>query len=546
MKRPQKLYNFGILLFLATLFLLSGCKEKKQKLICIYNTQSGYWRTQMSQEMVMEAAKHPDLRLEFRTKKDGDETEDEMNAIEYFISQKPDAIIFVSDNPYLRNHIRQAQNQGIPIILLNNNDPKINYTVRITNNNVKAGRDAAHYIADQLQGKGNILEIIGSSGSATDRTEGFHSVIDSFPDIHIIGSLKGSYSRPISHITVTEFLQNADLSQPIDAVFAQNDRMAIGAHEAFDEVEETSQWNTLFFGIDGLMCDSVGVERLLDETINTSMLLPTGGREAIQQAVRLINGMPFERDIELNAYIINKDSVPRLRREWNKTVKQYQESTDNQIKSELQKKRYSQLEILLWMGLFITAILLCTIVWLYNLLRTYKNKVEKLNNEKQTLANQNNGLMQKLTILETERNVLTTQRDRWFDLRAITTDDKTEEELSADQGTFRNRLLSIIRKHMEDESCNVEMLGDIIGLSRVQLNRKVKTEFNMSPGDLLRKTRMEHAMHLLRTTDFTISEVAYRVGYSNGKYFTRAFKDQFDCTPSEIKRGKGMESNEGN
>lgn len=45
-----------------------------------------------------------------------------------------------------------------------------------------------------------------------------------------------------------------------------------------------------------------------------------------------------------------------------------------------------------------------------------------------------------------------------------------------------------------------------------------------------------HAMHLLRTTDFTISEVAYRVGYSNGKYFTRSFKEHFHCTPTDIRK----------
>lgn len=524
------------ILFLFLLF--ASChKNTDEKLICIYNTESGFWRTQMSEEMMYEAAQHHNLRLVFRTKQSGDETEEEMNALEEFIGMKPDAIIFVSDNHYLRNHFRQAQMKGIPIILLNNTDPKVTYTARITNNNVKAGRDAAHYLIDRLQGHGRILVIKGVSASAEDRTIGFNSVADSFPNIEIVENIEGEYSRPVARDRVIEFLQQTDRSEPINAVFAQNDRMAIGAHEAFDAFEETKSWNTIFFGIDGLMCDSVGIERLLDGGISTSMLLPTGGREAISQAINIIEGRPFTRDIELNAHLITRDSVPQIRKRWREIVQRYQNATNKQTQTQLRQKRYSQIEVYLWFCLAVIVVLLITVARLYRHLRNYINKVEEMSNTIEDLRHENNRIQQQHTILETERNLLKDQRNRWFDLRAVPEQEEEDEEVG-EQGTFRNRLLSIIRKHMEDESCNVETLCTKINLSRVQLNRKVKAEFNMSPGDLLRKTRMEHAMHLLRTSDFTISEVAYRVGYSNGKYFTRTFKDQFNCTPSEVKREK--------
>lgn len=523
------------------MLLFSACQKEHKHLICIYNTQAGYWRTQMSEEMIYEAAQHPNVKLVFRTKQSGDETEDEMNALEYFISLNPDAIIFVSDNYYLRNHFRQAQMKGIPIILLNNSDSKATYTARITNNNVKAGQDAAHYLIDRLQGKGRILMIKGESASSDDRTKGFYNVVDSFPDIHIVDTLRGFYSLPIAKEKVKEFLQQTDLSQPIDAVFAQNDRMAIGAHEAFGQIPETAGWNTLFFGIDGLMCDSVGVERLLDGTISTSMLLPTGGREAIQQAVNIIEGRPFTRNIELDAHIITRDSVAAMRKRWNAIVQKYEKATNSQTQTELRQKRYSRLEVLVWFVLIALFALLVACVWLFRLARAYRKRIEELTFTNDIIKREKIDLLQQQNILEAERRLLTEQRDRWFDLRSSTEEVAEIVEEEPEPSTFRSHILGLIRKHMGDEACNVETLSEEMNLSRVQLNRKVKAEFDMSPGDLLRKTRMEHAVHLLRTTDLTISEVSYRVGFTDSKYFSRCFKEYFDNTPSEIRRGKGIE-----
>lgn len=518
----------------AVLLTLTGCINKHEHLICIYNTQSGFWRTQMSQEMIMEAAKHPELRLEFRTKQEGDGTSDEMDAMEYFISQKPDAIIFVSDNLYLRNHIRQAQNQGIPIVLLNNSDAKVDYTARIRNNNIKAGRDAALHLVKQLNGKGRVLEIKGVSASSDDRTKGFHSVMDSLPDIELVATLQGGYSKPDAYEGVKHYLDSVGFDQPIDAIFAQNDRMAIGAHEAFDEFPQTEAWNTYYIGVDGLMCDSIGVDRLEDGTINATMLLPTGGSEAIQQALRIIDGFPYERDIMLDAVIINRDTVPALRDDWNKRLAEYRKATSVQQETASRQKYYSQLEILLRNGLILVLILLVLLVRQFLRARALKKKVLALEEKNGEVAHAYEALQQKVAILEAEQKLLVEQRDRWFDLRSAPREEA--EDAEPEPATFRNRLLALIRSHMEDEDFNVESLSDKMGLSRVQLNRKVKAEFDMNPGDLLRSTRMEHAMHLLRTTDFTISEVAYRVGYSNGKYFTRSFKEHFHCTPTDIRK----------
>lgn len=514
--------------------LLASCTTSKQKLVCVYSTQDDEWGQQMLKEMMFEAATYPDVRIEFRTKQPGDGTGEEMDAIEYFLSQKPNAIILVTNNFYLRNHITQTMDQGIPVVLLCNSDPKVNYTVRITNDDKKTGRDAAHYIADRMHGHGRVLELAGYGVSGNDRMAGFHSVIDSFPDIEVTATLDCGFNRQQAYTKTSQFL--AQEEEGIDVVFAHNDRMAIGAAEAFAAQGRRREWRTFFYGIDALMNDSVGIGRLEDGTIDISMLCPTGGREAIREAMNVIYGRPYERDVRLYTQFVTKDSIPRLRSSWREKVARYQQQVSSQAQEEMRQKRYSRQEVLLCVAVAMTVLMTVLTAWLMWRLRYYNNKVRELMEENRQMSSENDTLGQEKTKLEVERDVLTAQRDRWFDLRSLPSTPTEQTPPSAEPASFRSRLLALIRQHMEDEDFNVEMLSGKMGMSRVQLTRRVKAEFEMSPGDLLRNTRMEHAMHLLKSTELTVSEVAYHVGYSNGKYFAKSFKEHFQITPSSVKR----------
>ncbi len=89
--------------------------------------------------------------------------------------------------------------------------------------------------------------------------------------------------------------------------------------------------------------------------------------------------------------------------------------------------------------------------------------------------------------------------------------------------TFAAQLRKIIQDNLSDNEFNVERIGDEIGLSRVQLYRKVKALTGYSPVEMLRKARLTRARHLLRTTEKTVSEVAYAVGFSTPSYFLNFF-----------------------
>ena len=111
-----------------------------------------------------------------------------------------------------------------------------------------------------------------------------------------------------------------------------------------------------------------------------------------------------------------------------------------------------------------------------------------------------------------------------------------ENALGERDKTFVAQLRKIIKSHIPDADYSVEDLGTEIGLSRVQLYRKVKALTGYSVVDLLRKARLAKAKHLLETSDRTVQEVAYEVGFTTPSYFAKRFKEEFGVKPGEISK----------
>ena len=88
-----------------------------------------------------------------------------------------------------------------------------------------------------------------------------------------------------------------------------------------------------------------------------------------------------------------------------------------------------------------------------------------------------------------------------------------------------------MRAKLANPELNVEELGADLGMSRVQLYRKVKALTGLSPVELIRMTRLKRAELLLQQGGKTVSEVAYEVGFSSPSYFSKCFRDYFGCSP---------------
>lgn len=114
-------------------------------------------------------------------------------------------------------------------------------------------------------------------------------------------------------------------------------------------------------------------------------------------------------------------------------------------------------------------------------------------------------------------------------------EEKEEEMLGAQDQTFVTRLREVIRDNMGDSDFSVERIGEEIGLSRVQLYRKVKALTGQTPVELLRKARLERSRRLIEKTEKSVSEIAYEVGFTSPSYFNKCFKDEFGISPGAMR-----------
>ncbi len=100
---------------------------------------------------------------------------------------------------------------------------------------------------------------------------------------------------------------------------------------------------------------------------------------------------------------------------------------------------------------------------------------------------------------------------------------------------FYSKVLDIMKKEMGNPDLNVDTLASMMGLGRSQFYRKIKALTNYSPVELLRNLRLKQAREMLTTTEKTIGEIAYEVGFSSPAYFTRCYREAFDETPTELR-----------
>ena len=105
---------------------------------------------------------------------------------------------------------------------------------------------------------------------------------------------------------------------------------------------------------------------------------------------------------------------------------------------------------------------------------------------------------------------------------------------------FYRRLREVFDREMGNPGLNVDALASMMGLGRSQFYRKIKSMTNCSPVELLRRLRLQRARQLLTTTDRTVGEIAYEVGFSTPAYFTKCYRDEFGQTPSELRENLGV------
>jgi len=211
------------------------------------------WRTANTQSIQDEAKKRGiDLKFADAQQK----KENQIKAIRSFIAQKVDFIAF---SPVVEDGwepvLKEAKDAGIPVILsdrtVNVTDDTL-YVTMIGADFVEEGRRAAKYLVEKIGGKGNVVELMGTMGSAPqiDRKKGFEEVIAKYPDIKIIESQTGDFTRAKGKEVMESFLKNHP--NDITALYAHNDDMALGAIEAIKEAGKKPGTDIIIVSIDGV------------------------------------------------------------------------------------------------------------------------------------------------------------------------------------------------------------------------------------------------------------------------------------------------------
>jgi AraC-like DNA-binding protein len=107
-------------------------------------------------------------------------------------------------------------------------------------------------------------------------------------------------------------------------------------------------------------------------------------------------------------------------------------------------------------------------------------------------------------------------------------------EISVDR-VFLEKVINTIEKYFSNEQFTVDKLAEEMNMSVSQLNRKLNALIDQPPGQMIRTYRLQRAADLLKQNAGTVAEICYRVGFNDQAYFSRAFKKEFGCSPSEYK-----------
>ena len=234
----------------------STAEDAKKKLVVGFSqvgAESG-WRTANTDSIKSEAAKRGiDLRFSDAQQKE----ENQIKAIRSFIAQGVDVIAF---SPVVETGfepvLQEAKKAGIPVVLSDRavkvSDDSL-YKCFIGSDFTEEGRRAANAVAKLTDGKAKIAELVGTVGSAPaiDRKKGFEEVLAKYPDMKIIMSQSGDFTRAKGKEVMEAFLK-APNAKEINVLFAHNDDMALGAIQAMEEAGIKPGQDIKIVSIDGV------------------------------------------------------------------------------------------------------------------------------------------------------------------------------------------------------------------------------------------------------------------------------------------------------
>jgi len=262
------------------------------------------WRVQMNTDVKTAAEKHPNLEVIFKDAQN--DSLKQRAQIEEFVAAKVDLIIVSpKEAAPLTPPVAEAYKKGIPVIVLDRRVLGSDYTSFIGADNKKIGKNAGAWIAKRLGGKGNVVELKGlmTSTPGQDRNSGFREGIKG-SDLKIVFEADMKWLEP----NARKEMESALATNPkIDLVYGHNDPGAHGAYLAAKAAGREKEM--LFVGIDALPQEGQAYVR--QGILSASFEYPTGGREAIDEALAIFEGKTVPKEVTLDSRVFTKDNVDK-------------------------------------------------------------------------------------------------------------------------------------------------------------------------------------------------------------------------------------------
>jgi signal transduction histidine kinase/CheY-like chemotaxis protein/AraC-like DNA-binding protein len=349
----------------------------------------------MNNEMLREASFYPGFEVKIKTAHDSNQKQ--IRDIESFIAEGVDLII-VSPNEAipLTPVIEKAMQEGIPVVLVDRKISSGKYTAFVGADNFQVGKEVGVYTVNLLNGKGNIAEIRGLKGSTPDseRQRGFMSVIQDHPQIQVVYQNYGSWLRSNAKERMTDALNR---NVPIDLVFAFNDEMATGAHEAITLT--TGIKKPILLGIDALPGTEGGIQKVINGTLDATFIYPTGGEKAIQTAIHILNNEPYERENTLYTAVVDKTNARVLKLQTDQIIQHQNRIGQLNVVLDRNLAQYSTQRSLLLVSLLVLFLITILLVLL---IRAYSSK----NKSNKILESQNIAISKQKEELSEQRDQL--------------------------------------------------------------------------------------------------------------------------------------------
>ena len=262
------------------------------------------WRVQMNADIKKAAERHPEISVVYK-----DAQNDNLRQVahlEEFVRAGVNLIIISpKEAAPLTRPVADAYGKGIPVIVLDRKVLGDRYTCFIGADNRKIGKAAGRWVARLLGGKGNVVELKGlmTSIPGQDRNSGFREGIKG-TQIEVVFEADMKWLEPNARKEMESALARFS---SIQLVYGHNDPAAHGAYLAAKAAGRSD--GMAFVGIDGLPQE--GQMYVKQGILSACFEYPTGGREAIETALAILNGKTVPREITLPSRVYTRDNIDK-------------------------------------------------------------------------------------------------------------------------------------------------------------------------------------------------------------------------------------------